>query len=91
MTGGDSFWKNSMEAQEVIGKKVNIPFWLFKFVSSYMNTYHLQAYPNTAIFKKDKYELVFISHGLAGTKHIHSALAQWWASRGYIALAIQHN
>lgn len=81
-----------MEAQEVITKKKpRIPFWMYKFISSYMSTYYLNVYPETSLKKVDEYNLVFISHGMAGNEHSHSSLAQWWASRGYIVITLQHD
>lgn len=34
---------------------------------------------------------MFISHGITNTKHAHSSNAYWWAQRGYIVVAVQHN
>ena len=46
----NKFWRNALEAQEVITqKKQKMPFWMYKFVSSYMSTYYLSVNPDTPL------------------------------------------
>ena len=76
--------------------KPRLPFWLFKFVVSFLSKVKMPVLGDASLYLDDsqpeeKWKVVVFSHGLGSNLTNFSCLCGWWASHGYIVVSVQHD
>jgi hypothetical protein len=76
--------------------KPRLPFFLFKFVMSFLGKIKMPVLGNASLYlddsdRNEKWKVVVFSHGLASNMNNYSCLCGWWASHGYIVVSVQHD
>ena len=63
-----------------------------EFFPSHLNHIYTNSFKNIPIIKSDQLmPVVIFSHGITGTRHLHQAMYEFLASRGFIVVALDHS